>query len=303
MQWINNTISTLQSPWVSSTTWTTNNILDYTMISWWETVIDSKLVLQTSRPLDTDIDRVKKDTQRNTDFLHNLLQGVYQLYPEIGKGDTYVKRSPSLTATNDRIEMRSSQWTTFFPAIYNADNAFVVKNGQPWFVFQATGLQLLDNQAGEYYIYYPAVRSDGSVKGTVVWIKQWNGVVIDNLMPLLYYKQQYFFTTKSIYGNQWVRVAHNNELLKLGDWALGNIAIDGDYFAFHDRWLNTLYILYLPTLKIVYSIDMSRSDISFKWLVSGTWDMFWVVYMDNQTQQDIYEQWIPSIASQNSSIQ
>ncbi len=292
--WVNRFVTWVSSGWLvvsgSNETWVTfdssGSLEDQIKPTSWR-----KLVLQTARPSDGDLTTVQRDIQRNKEFLTNLLQNSKQLYPAVGKWDIYVKRTQSSNFINDRIDVTSSSGSTFFPAKYNADNAFLIKNGQSHAVYQATGLQLLDNQKGEYYVYYPALSSDGGMKGTLVWLKQGNGLIIPDLVPLLYYKQQYFFTTQTLYGHQWLRVATNNELAKLGDRSIGWIAIDNDLFAFHDRWLNTLYLINLSWLDITHSIDMPRPDITLQWVVKGSWDVLWVEYTDNQTQQTLYEQW------------
>lgn len=233
---------------------------------------------------------IKSDIERNRDFFVNLQKSNTQFSSAVGRWQVFAKWIASVDKSQDALSVTTSGSESTYPAKYNADNAFAIQN---WFlnsVFSNTGIQLLDG-AGKYNIYYQASNMEWWKKWVILQLELWNSIVMDNLAPLLYYKNRFLFTIKEALWMKSLFVLNdNNEFETLWGWSLGGVGIDEDIVAFHDSDNNKLYFLSLDTLKIVKIIWLKQAGLTFQWFVRKGNDV-WIMFVDNINKKVRYERW------------
>lgn len=234
------------------------------------------------------ISEIKSDISWNQEFLKNLSLSLETFQQSLGKGDIYVKRIESADATKDALYVSRSGSESSYPAKYNADNAFAVQNGFSNAIYSIQWLQLLDRN-GQYSIYYQARNKDGNRKWVLVNLTQWSSIMIDNLKPLLYYKNRYLFSVKEAAGlKSLFAIDDANNFVTLGGRSLGWYAIDWSILAFQDTDAHKIYFLSLDDLKITKSFALQKQWLWLEWFVKK-WDYVWMQYKDNLTQKMRYE--------------
>lgn len=233
--------------------------------------------------------RVKTGLQRNQDFASNLLNNSFDPQKSIGKGDMYVIRSGSQDHTQDQIIITLWWETISYPAKYNIDNALALP--QWWSndpVYRANGVIALD--ADTYYVYYWARNSQWNLKGYIMNANNGNTIVKDNLLPLLFYKNQYYFSIRSN-GYKWLYKIQNGTLTSLTDNAINGISIENDFIAIHDIDQNVIQLFSITDTIPSAILPLHRPSIEFQAFLMQTGST-WIKYKDNLKQATVYENYL-----------
>jgi hypothetical protein len=121
-------------------------------------------------------------------------------------------------------------------------------------------------------------------------LSQGNGIIMDNLIPVLYYKDRYIYTIQESQGSRSLFVPSGADLQTIAAGLIGGIAIDASLFAFHDMTANKLYFLSLDDLKVVKEIDIIKTGITFWGFVKKD-DVVRIAYQDNLRNKYVYEKY------------
>lgn len=241
----------------------------------------------TKRSLLTD--KVMEDLDRNEEFSNNLVQ-INQT-PNIVVGKDWVLASLQNTSNHvsDNINITKDGIVYQYPARYNFDNIYAYKTSNPEMIYTTQGLNFLDKDM----IYYQAENELWDRK--TYFLNTINGITqtINDAIPLMFFKNQYIFTTKPWDLYQDLYVYNNGKISKFADQIVSEINIDKDLISVYDPDDREIVFYDVITLLPKYKIDINRTSIEYlSFLEDG--EFIWIRYKDNLTNKVIHERYTKS---------
>lgn len=234
-----------------------------------------------------DLLTLKNDITWNRNFYNNLQKEVNDFKSSVGKWDVYAEWHSSNDYKHDAVSVVISGTKLRYPAKYTIDNNFAIDNDFRDKIYTNSGIQLLSTSG--HNVYYRAFLKGMFMKGVIQNIERWTSVMMDGLHPLLYYKNRYLFTLKNNNTQQSLFVINDqNELETLGWWKIDNVSIDSNIVAFQDTDSGIIYFLWLDNLKIIKTITIGTTGLSFQWFVVKNTEV-WTAIQDNINKKMIYQ--------------
>ncbi len=236
---------------------------------------------------------IKADLQMNQDFSQSLLQNTFVLKPQVGKWDIYVTWSGSQDNLNDQIIIAISGQSFSYPVFYNTGNSAIAAqwgSGVGWTIYASTGMIVI--QSDKYYIYYPAYSTNSAqttLEGAILALPGGVTTTTRNLIPLLFYKNQYFFTTISDYNeHQGLYVLAWGAITSLITGNIGWVTAESGFVSVYDSTIKKILVISLEDMGIKYTLPIRRDTVSYQ-AVLVTDTGIWTKYNDNLKNTTVYE--------------
>ncbi len=249
--------------------------------TWW----DRKIYIDPKDPRRSLLSKkVMDDLDRNQEFSDNLLQINQTPYATVGKDWVVVSLQTTSNHINDRIIIIRDGTQYQYPARYNFDNIYAYKISNPKMVYTTQGLNFLDKNM----VYYQ-VKNEVWDKKTY-FLNTQNGITqdINDAIPLLFFKDQYIFTTKPWDIYQDLYVYQKNKMVKFSDQMVSEINIDKNLISIYDPDDRKIVFYDVITLLPKFIIKTDRMSIRYlSFLEDGNY--IWLRYEDNLTSKIVHE--------------